>query len=53
MHQVWFIMFDQQRPNDIPSICEPLFAELHAKVELSPDMTPEDMQTGLAKASSG
>jgi hypothetical protein len=31
--------------------CEPLFDELHAKVELSPVVTPEDVQIGLAKAS--
>jgi len=45
-----FIVFDLQQPDDIPSICEPLFHELHAKVELVPVMTPEDVQTGLAKA---
>jgi hypothetical protein len=46
-----YIVFDLEHPNDIPSICEPLFFELHAKVELSPVMTPEDVRTGLAKAS--
>jgi hypothetical protein len=46
-----FIVFDLQHPDDIPSICEPLFYELHAKVELFPVMTAEDVQTGLAKAS--
>lgn len=45
-----FFVFDLQNPNDIPSICEPFFFELHAKVELSPAMTPEDVKTGLAKA---
>jgi hypothetical protein len=44
-----FIVFDLQHPSDIPSICEPFFRELHAKVELSPVMTPEDVQTGLAR----
>lgn len=44
------IVFDLQHPSDIPSICEPFFHELHAKVELSPVMTPEDVQAGLAKA---
>jgi hypothetical protein len=48
-----FIVFDLKHPNDIPSICEPLFYELHAKVELLPVMTPEDVQNGLAKASPG
>jgi hypothetical protein len=48
-----FIVFDLQHPSDIPSICEPLFNELHAKVELIPVMTPEDVQNGLAKAAAG
>jgi hypothetical protein len=45
-----FLVFDLQDPSDIPSICEPFFHQLHAKVELSPVMTPEDVQAGLAKA---
>lgn len=45
-----FIVFDLQHPSDIPSICEPFFHDLGAKVELSPVMTSEDVQTGLAKA---
>jgi|SRR5271165_3272962 len=45
-----FIVFDMQHPSDIPSICEPFFHELHATVELTPVMTAEDVQTGIAKA---
>jgi hypothetical protein len=45
-----FIVFDLAHPSDIPSICEPFFFELGAKVELVPVMTPEDVQAGLAKA---
>lgn len=45
-----FIVFDLKHPSDIPSICEPLFSELGAKVELTPVMTPDDVQAGLAKA---
>ena len=45
-----FIVFDMQHPSDIPSICEPFFYAVHAKVELQPVMTAEDVQTGLAKA---
>jgi hypothetical protein len=48
-----FIVFDLQHPSDIPSICEPFFFELGAKVELTPVMTPQDVQVGLAKAASG
>ena len=46
-----FIVFDLQDPSDIPAICEPFFNELHAKIELSPVMTPEEVQIGLARAS--
>ncbi|MBV8530243.1 MAG: hypothetical protein JO104_02915 [Candidatus Eremiobacteraeota bacterium] len=45
-----FIVFDLQHPSDIPMICEPFFHELGAKVELTPVMTPEDVQAGIAKA---
>jgi len=44
------IVFDLKHPSDIPSICEPFFVELGAKVELTPVMTPEDVAAGLAKA---
>src|ERR1700722_14891220 len=46
-----FIVFDLQHPSDIPSISKPFFNELNAKGEMMPVMTPEDVQTGLAKAS--
>ena len=45
-----FIVFDLQHPSDIPSICEPFFHELDAKCELTPVMTPEDVQAGIEKA---
>jgi hypothetical protein len=45
-----FIVFDLKDPSDIPSICEPFFLEFGAKVQLSPVMTPEDVQKGLEKA---
>lgn len=45
-----FIVLDLAHPSDIPSLCEPFFNELHAKVELMPVMTPEDVQAGLAKS---
>ena len=44
-----FIVFDLQDPSDIPSICEPFFLEFNAKLELSPVMTPEDVQKGVEK----
>jgi len=48
-----FIVFDLKHPSDIPSICEPFFHELGASVELTPVMTPEDVQAGIAKAFPG
>ena len=45
-----FIVFDLHHPSDIPAICEPLFLELGAKVELAPVMTAEDVQAGLDRA---
>jgi hypothetical protein len=47
-----FIVFDMQHPSDIPSIVEPFFDAVHAKVELQPVMTAEDVQAGLARANS-
>ena len=44
-----YIFFDLKDASDIPSICEPFFVELGAKIELSPVMTPEDVATGLGK----
>ena len=45
-----YIVFHLRHPDDIPSICEPFFNELDAKIELTPVMTPEEVQSGLAKA---
>ncbi len=45
-----FIVFDMQHPSDIPSICEPFFFTVGAKVDIQPAMTAEDVQAGLAKA---
>jgi hypothetical protein len=44
-----YIVFDLKDPSDIPSICEPFFVELNAKVELMPVMTPADVRAGLEK----
>lgn len=45
-----YIFFDLKDPSDIPSIAEPFFLELGAKIELTPVMNPEDVQKGLEKA---
>lgn len=44
-----YIVFDLKDASDIPSICEPYFTELGAKITLMPVMTPEDVATGLGK----
>ena len=46
-----YIVFDLKDPSDIPAICEPFFTELHAKLELTPCMTPDEVAAGLQKAS--
>lgn len=46
-----YIVFDLKEASDIPSICEPFFNELKAKIELVPVMTPDDVATGIAKVS--
>ncbi len=44
-----FVVFDLKEPSDIPSIAEPLFQELGAKVSFMPVMDFEDVQTGMQK----
>ena len=41
------LFFDMQDSSDIPTIAEPLFAELHAEIELLPVMNAADLQKGL------
>jgi hypothetical protein len=45
------MFFDMKDTSDIPVIAEPLFAALHAEVELIPVMNLEELQKGLAAAS--
>ena len=42
-----FIVFDLKDPSQLPSITEPLFGQLRAKVEMFPVMNQEDVQKGL------
>jgi hypothetical protein len=44
--------FNMDDTSQIPPIVEPLFASLHAAVTLSPAMNADDLQKGLAAASS-
>ncbi|SFD82996.1 hypothetical protein SAMN05518672_103401 [Chitinophaga sp. CF118] len=41
------MVFDLKDPSDIPSIAEPFFSTLNAKVEMSPVMNAEDLKKGL------
>ncbi|WP_207393927.1 hypothetical protein [Actinomadura formosensis] len=41
------VVFDMQDSSMLPSIAEPLFQELGAKVEIQPVMTREDLEKGL------
>ncbi|WP_405015169.1 DUF3303 family protein [Kitasatospora sp. NBC_01539] len=48
-----FIVFDLDEASDIPSIAEPFFTELGAKVSFIPVMNLDDVRDGLAKAAQG
>lgn len=47
-----FIVFDLQDPSDLPSLTEPMFGRLKAKVEMFPVMSRDDLQKGLQKLGS-
>lgn len=44
-----FIVLELQEPADLPSICEPFFQKLGAKISITPVMNLEDIQAGLRK----
>jgi hypothetical protein len=44
-----FIVLDLQEPADLPSVCEPFFQKLGAKISITPVMNLEDIQAGLRK----
>ncbi len=44
-----YLVFDLKEPSDIPSIAEPFFQELGAKVTFAPVMNFEDVQAGMQK----
>src|SRR5690242_15212647 len=48
-----YIIFDLKDPSDIPWVCEPFFLELNATIDLTPVMTAEDVEKGVAKAMGG
>ena len=44
------LFFDMQDSSEIPALCEPLFMEFNAEIELLPVMNADDLQKGLADA---
>ena len=46
-----FIVFDLKEASDIPTAAEPFFMSVNAAIDMSPVMTPADVQAGLEKAS--
>ncbi|MET7370386.1 DUF3303 family protein [Streptomyces sp. NPDC005566] len=46
-------VFDMQDSSQLPSIAEPLFEELGARIEIQPVMNTEDMLKGLAAVKRG
>jgi len=47
-HRTAYFFFDLKDVSDMPSIGEPFFMELNAKVEFMPVMNAEDLQKGLS-----
>jgi hypothetical protein len=44
------IFFDLKDPTQIPAIAEPFFMAVNASVDLSPVMTPDEVQAGIQEA---
>jgi hypothetical protein len=44
-----FVVFDLTEPQQIPVVAEPLFQGLGASIDITPCMTMEDVQNGLAQ----
>jgi hypothetical protein len=47
------VVFDLKEPQQIPAVAEPLFQGLGASIDLTPCMTMEDVQSGLAQWQGG
>ncbi|MGP4003078.1 hypothetical protein [Streptomyces sp. 8N706] len=44
-----FLVFDMERSSQLPSVAETFFLEFGAKVDVTPVMNLEDLQTGLGE----
>ncbi|MFI0351796.1 hypothetical protein [Actinomadura sp. 9N407] len=52
-HRSCTFVFDMTDSSTLPSIAEPLFQELGAKIDIHPVMSPDDMRKGLAALQRG
>jgi hypothetical protein len=50
-HRGGIIVFDMKEPSEMPSIAEPLFMGMNARIEFSPVMNLDDLRAGLKRAS--
>ncbi len=48
-HRTAYFFIDVKDVADMPSIGEPFFMELHAKVEMMPVMNADDLKRGLSQ----
>ena len=48
-----FVVFDLKEPSDIPSVAEPFFQQLGAKLTFTPVMNMDDVQAGVGKYAAG
>jgi hypothetical protein len=46
------VYFDMKESSQMPAICEPLFGELNAKIDVVPVMNLDDLTTGLQRMQS-
>ncbi len=42
-----YMFFDLKETSQVPSIAEPIFMALHATIELTPVMNPQELKAGL------